>query len=120
MWISTKKLGDTGELIAIEYLQKHGYTIKETNYKFGRFGEIDVIATHANFIYFFEVKYRTNSLYGKGEESITKQKLYKIRKSAEAYCNSNRIDYDVMKIEALVIEKHERSHRIKHYRNLEF
>lgn len=117
---SNKQKGDIWELIAIEYLQKHDFLIKETNYKFWRFGEIDVIAYKRGFIYFFEVKYRSSDKYWSGEESITKNKLFKIRKSAESYCMKNKIAYDTMKIEAIIIEKMTDKHRVKHYRNLEF
>jgi Holliday junction resolvase-like predicted endonuclease len=34
---TTKQTGDEGELIAIKYLQKNDYHIKDTNFKFGRF-----------------------------------------------------------------------------------
>jgi len=34
---TTKQKGDEGELIAIKYLQKNNYIIRDTNFKFGRF-----------------------------------------------------------------------------------
>jgi len=42
--MNSKKMGDIGEVIAIEYLQKHNYQLRDTNFKFGRFGEVDIIA----------------------------------------------------------------------------
>ena len=117
---STKQIGDQAELMAIEYLQRHWYKILDTNFKFGRFWEIDVIADKDVYTYFFEVKYRSSEKFGVAEESITKSKLFKIRKSAEVYCKQNKIDYELMKIEAIVIEKHSDKHRLKHYRNIEF
>ena len=117
---STKQIGDRAELMAIEYLQRHDYKILDTNFKFGRFGEIDVIAQKDEYTTFFEVKYRSSEKYGVAEESITKSKLFKIRKSAEVYCKKNSIDLESMKIEAIVIEKLSDKHRIKHYKNIEF
>ena len=118
--MSNKQSWDKWELIAIEYLQRKNFIVVETNYKFGRFWEIDIIAKKDWYTYFFEVKYRASEAYGSGEESITKNKLFKIRKSAESYCMQNKIDYDTMKIEAIIVEKHSDKHRIKHYRNIEF
>lgn len=106
--------------MAIEYLQRNDYTVLDTNFKFWRFGEIDIIAQKGEYTTFFEVKYRSSEKYGIAEESITKSKLFKIRKSAEVYCKKHRIDLETMKIEAIVIEKHSDKHRIKHYRNIEF
>ena len=118
--ISTKKIWDKGELIAIKYLQGKWYKILDTNYKFWRFWEIDIIAKNTEYTIFFEVKYRSNEKYWVAEESITKSKLYKIYKSAQVYCKQNKIDYESMKIEAIIIERHLDKHRLKHYRNLEF
>ena len=117
---STKQIGDRAELMAIEYLQRHDYTVLDTNFKFGRFWEIDIIARKDNYTTFFEVKYRSSEKFWVAEESITKSKLFKIRKSAEVYCKKHTIDFEYMKIEAIIIEKHADKHRIKHYRNIEF
>jgi len=35
--MTTTKKGDIGEVVAIKYLQKHGYQILDTNFKFSRF-----------------------------------------------------------------------------------
>ena len=118
--ITTKNIWDAWELIAIEYLQKKWYKILDTNYKFGRFWEIDIIASKDWYTIFYEVKYRSSEKYGRAEESITKSKLHKIMKSSQSYCFKNKIDYEWMKIEAIIIEKYSDKHRIKHYKNLEF
>jgi len=117
--VSTKKIWDQAELLAIEYLQRKWYTVLDTNFKYGRFGEIDIIASKDDFTVFFEVKYRSSDKFGTAEESITKSKLYKIYKSAQIYCKQNKIDYECMKIEAIIIERHSDIHRIKHYKNIE-
>lgn len=60
--MGTKTLGDFGERKACEYLQKHGYTIIDTQYT-SRFGEIDIIATYKHFVVFVEVKLRKNNFF---------------------------------------------------------
>ena len=41
--MSTKYLGDKGEILAREYLVRHGYTVVDHNFR-SRYGEIDLIA----------------------------------------------------------------------------
>ncbi|HEX8576362.1 MAG TPA: YraN family protein, partial [Flavobacterium sp.] len=41
------ELGKQGEALAVEYLQKNGYTILETNWVFQK-AEIDIIAQKEN------------------------------------------------------------------------
>ena len=116
---TTKKLWDQWELIAIKYLQKNWYKILETNYKFWRFWEIDVIAWKDKITYFLEVKYRTNDTYGTPEESITKWKIYKLQKSIYSYCFKKRIDIEYIQFDAITIVKNQTSYRLKHYKNIE-
>ncbi len=55
---TTKQIGDFGEKAAVHYLRMHGYTVKERNYRAGKY-EIDVIAATWRDIAFVEVKTRT-------------------------------------------------------------
>ena len=82
---STRDLGNLGEDYANKYLISQGFEIKKRNFHFGKIGEIDVIAEKDNVLVFFEVKYRTNASYGDPLESITPQKVFKLRKTAEGY-----------------------------------
>ena len=117
--MNNKKTWDTWELIAIEYLQKNGYKILDTNFKFGRFWEVDVIASKNDLTVFMEVKYRTNTRFGTPEESLTPHKLYKCKKTVEYYCKKNRIDFEMIRFDAITILRQEKSHRLKHYKNIE-
>ena len=44
MTTQNKETGAKGEQLALEYLKKKGYVILETNKRFSRFCEIDIIA----------------------------------------------------------------------------
>ncbi|MCE9549326.1 YraN family protein [Candidatus Nomurabacteria bacterium] len=50
-----QKLGEIGENIAVKFLVKHGFSIKDRNYT-KKWGELDIVAEKANKIYFIEVK----------------------------------------------------------------
>ncbi len=114
-----KKTGDIWEIVAIEYLQKHEYHIRDTNFKFGRFGEIDLIAERDGRVFFIEVKYRSHLWYGHPEEAIIPRKLHKCLKTMQYYCKKNNIDLENIQFDVLAIVKQQTSHRISHYRNIE-
>jgi putative endonuclease len=89
--INKKEQGDFGEKMAVEYLTRNGYQLLLQNYRFGRFGEIDIIASNDNYICFIEVKTRTNTNYGFPAESVTYKKQQKIRRIAQSYINKHKL-----------------------------
>lgn len=115
--ISTKNTGDKGELLAIEYLQRKGYHIQDTNFKFGRFWEIDVIAKKDQTTIFIEVKYRASDAYGLPEESITRGKLQKLKKTIEYYCVTHGISLEKIQFDVITILKGNTWYRLTHYKN---
>jgi len=114
-----KNTWDYGEVIAIQYLQKHDYTIKDTNFKFGRFWEIDLIVEKSWRYYFIEVKYRRNEAYWIPEDSITPYKLRKCLKTVDFYCKKYWINFENIQFDVLAIQKLDNFHRVKHYKNIE-
>ncbi|MFC1944205.1 YraN family protein [Chloroflexota bacterium] len=68
-----RHLGALGERLAADYLRRQGYVILDTNFRF-RQGEIDIIASHHEYLVF--VKVRTKRIGGPmmPEESITEAK----------------------------------------------
>ncbi|KKR62790.1 hypothetical protein A2643_00475 [Candidatus Nomurabacteria bacterium RIFCSPHIGHO2_01_FULL_39_220] len=50
-----QKIGEIGENVAVKFLVKHGFLIRERNYT-KKWGEIDIVAEKDNKIYFIEVK----------------------------------------------------------------
>jgi len=116
---STKITWDKWEIIAIKYLQKNNYKILDTNFKFGRFWEIDIISQKDDLTIFIEVKYRSSISFWTPEESITKVKLKKISKTVDYYCKKNNIDFEKIRFDVISILKWEKSYKITHYRNIE-
>jgi len=116
---STKKIWDIWEVVAIKYLQSKWYSIETTNFKFGRFWEVDIIAKKNWIIVFFEVKYRVWYKFWTPEESITKPKLRKFRRTIDYYCTTNNVDFWNIRFDVIAIIKKQTSHQITHYRNIE-
>lgn len=55
---NAREIGDWGERYAVHYLRRHGYTVKERNYRAGHH-EIDIVASTFRTIAFVEVKTRS-------------------------------------------------------------
>jgi putative endonuclease len=86
-----QKLGEQGEDMAVEYLNKHDYILIERNYS-TKDGEIDIICIKDNVLYFIEVK--TTSLRHsnvldknryKPEYNVSREKLLRMRICSETY-----------------------------------
>lgn len=89
--MDTKELGRFGEKLAAQLLEKHGYQIVERNWRFGREGEIDIIAQDPNGEHtaFIEVKTRSTRGAGGPFAAITARKYRKMRHLALRYCATN-------------------------------
>ena len=87
---TTKVLGVKGEVLAKNYLLKHGYEIIEINYK-NKIGEIDIIAKQGKTLVFVEVKARSSKSFGLPREAVNIYKQRKIRQVATAYLIKNNL-----------------------------
>ncbi|ROS71981.1 putative endonuclease [Curtobacterium sp. PhB130] len=82
--MGTATLGARGETIAAEWLEAHGYTVVERNWRCAR-GEIDIIARHSGDLVFIEVKARAGATTGHPLEAITAAKLSRLRRLVPAW-----------------------------------
>jgi len=96
-----KELGQEGEQMAAEYLNKNGWQIRELNYRYRR-SEIDLIASKDGLLVFFEVKTRTNTSFGLPEDFVNDKKAENIIAGAEHYVLENdwqgNIRFDIISI----------------------
>lgn len=88
---SKREIGRKGEDYACLYLSEQGFNILERNVHC-RFSEIDLIAIKEDVLFFIEVKYRKNLVYGHPLESITEIKRKRIRQSVLWYTGQNKIE----------------------------
>lgn len=122
MITSRRKLGDLGEKLAREYLEKQDYKIIGCNYQ-KRWGEIDLIVEKNKIIIFIEVKTRTKNRsekYGLPEEAVNFSKQRKLIKTARAFLFENRYSGKTnWQIDVVAIEINEQTRRanLKHIKN---
>lgn len=108
--------GKKGEALACEYLIKKGYKILETNKRFSRFCEIDIIAKDKDTLVFCEVKTRKTNVCGSPLEAITKSKYQNIKKGIFFYLQENP-SYKKFRIDAISIILNPKT-EINHLKNI--
>ena len=87
---SNKEVGQLGENLACEYIEKLGYKILERNKHFSRACELDIIALNKNkTLVAIEVKTRTSEVCGSGFEAITPVKYKNIKQGLFTYLRDN-------------------------------
>jgi len=84
------EVGKIGEDLAREYLVKNGYKILEQNYR-TKYAEIDLVAQKsARFfakptLVFVEVRTKIGENFGSPEDTLNKEKLWKVLQNALVY-----------------------------------
>lgn len=101
--MSNKAIGEKGEILAQEFLKKQGYEIIETNKRFSRFCEIDIIAKNKDTLVFIEVKTRSSDFCGSPFEAITKTKYENIKTGLFNYLQETKIRYKNFRIDAISV-----------------
>ncbi|MFM7194792.1 MAG: YraN family protein [Bacteroidota bacterium] len=78
------KKGMEAEELAVDFLQRKGFTVIERNLRHGHH-EIDLIVQKGNWLIFAEVKMRTSVRFGPPEISVTWKKRKNLRSAARWY-----------------------------------
>lgn len=81
MSVKRRRVGLAGEKAARDYLEACGLRIEAVNYRCP-LGEIDIVARDKEAVVFVEVRTRTGSSFGIPAESITAQKLNRLKRLA--------------------------------------
>ena len=112
-------LGNNGEKIASEYLEKNHYEIIKRNFRCKQ-GEIDIIAyDDKNREYVFvEVKTRTNFEYGKPVDSVNKMKQKHIVSATKYYIYLHNLENKYIRFDIIEIYKKDQ-YIINHIKNAE-
>ena len=97
-------LGIDGEDTACRVLERRGYRILARRYR-TRFGEIDLVARHGDYIVFVEVKTRRGGRFGEPAAAVTAEKQRRLTVMASDYLARHRLEraparFDVVGITA--------------------
>jgi putative endonuclease len=91
--LHNRDFGSEGEDRAAVFLEKNRFAIIARNYRFGKYGEIDIIARRGNLVIFVEVKHRGTERYGGALYSISSKKKKSLKTAAKAFISASP-DYD--------------------------
>src|ERR1035437_10876096 len=84
-------LGQKGEALAADHLEKAGFKILFRNWKWGK-NEIDIIAENQDFIIVAEVKTRNDDFHMHPVTAVTREKQKSIIRAANGYLQKFNID----------------------------
>lgn len=82
--MNKRQLGQYGEKIAAQFLERRGFSIVMRNFQ-TRWGEIDLVAEKDGRLHFVEVKTRSDARHGEGEEAIGRFKQKRLLGAAKMY-----------------------------------
>jgi putative endonuclease len=97
-----KVIGKMGEALAEAFFTGKGFQILSKNYR-TPYGEIDLIIRNEGEVIFVEVKTRTNTSYGFGEEGVRIKKMEHMVSSAEFYLAEEESTSKEWRIDVLAI-----------------
>lgn len=105
-------LGKLGEELAVEFLQKEGYEILETNWTFQK-AEVDIIAKKENILAIVEVKTRSSLDFGLPQDFVKPKKIQLLVKAVNEYVVTNDLDIEV-RFDIIAVHKEGKTFAMEH------
>ena len=105
-------LGKLGEEIAVDFLQKNGYEILETNWTFQK-AEIDIIAQKENILAIVEVKTRSSNDFGLPQDFVKPKKIQLLVKAVNEFVIIKNLEVEV-RFDIIAILKNGKEFKIEH------
>jgi putative endonuclease len=105
-------LGKLGEELAVEFLEKNGYSILETNWTFQK-AEVDIIAQKDGILAVVEVKTRSSIDFGLPQDFVKPKKIQLLVKAINEYVLSNDLDLEV-RFDIIALHKEEKGFKMEH------
>jgi putative endonuclease len=111
-------LGQHGEQLAAEYLQRAGFRILARNWRCSE-GEIDIVAADRRVLVACEVKTRSGIGYGTPLEAVTRKKLSRLRRLAVCWVVANGVLFDEVRVDVVgVLKDDQDGFTIEHIRGV--
>jgi len=99
-----RAIGTFYEDATVRFLEADGFQLISKNY-YTPFGEIDLIMSFNQMIYFIEVKYRSSNAFGSPRESINPRKIKHMKSSAIFYIKENHSGFQPYKLSFMGITR---------------
>jgi putative endonuclease len=111
-------LGQHGEQLAAEYLQRAGFRILSRNWRCSE-GEIDIVAADRRVLVACEVKTRSGVGYGTPLEAVTRKKRNRLRRLAVCWVVANGVLFDEVRVDVVGVLKDDKNgFTIEHIRGV--
>ena len=88
------ELGKKGEELAIAFLKKNGYKIRDINYRYLK-AEIDIVAQNKDVLAIVEVKTRSTRDFGLPQDFVNQKKIKLLVMATDHYVVSKDLDVNV-------------------------
>ncbi len=112
------ELGKAGERLAVDFLIKQGFTIRETNWRMDKL-EIDIIAQEPGMVlHIVEVKTRSNDANFDPMRAITNAKRQHMVNSANGYIRYYQLQCEIQYDVIIVIGTPEKGFKLEYYPDL--
>lgn len=113
--MNNKLVGDTGEDLAVKFLEKKGYSILGRNVR-EKIGEIDIVAKIGGLLVFVEVKSIKNVGAVNPEDNMTYHKKRKLTRTIQLYNMRNKYEGE-FRIDLITV-KISRNPEITHFEGI--
>lgn len=88
------ELGKKGERLAVDFLVKKGYVIRDKNWRFQK-AEVDIIAQKKDILAVVEVKTRSSIEFGNPQDFVNPKKIKLLVSAIDEYVISKELDVEV-------------------------
>lgn len=105
-------LGELGEGLAVEELEKNGYKIVERNWRYKK-AEVDIIARKNNILAIVEVKTRSSDYMGNPQDFVSPKKIKMLVEAINEYVVSKDLEVEV-RFDIIAIIKNENQLTLEH------
>lgn len=112
-------IGKFGEILAKNYLIRHGYKVVDVNVKLS-YQELDIVARKHGLTIFIEVKTRISQIYGSAENAFAFTKSERFRRGIEMFIKNNRMSADDIRADLITvdIDRLKKTAKIKHFKDI--
>lgn len=111
------ELAKLGEEHAAKHVAALGYRIVKRNFRFGKVGEIDIVAYDGECLVFIEVKARQDNSYGTPESAVDARKQGQLKRVAKMYYYVNAIAEAVCRFDVIAVDLFGNKVDIRHHKN---